>query len=166
MKKRFLKAYNDYSPSILRHIYFRVNNQELAEDLTQETFFKAWRYISKKDTEIANLKTFLYKVANNLIIDYYRQKNNKMTVAIDEVSEEFIATESQQEKEADQAFDKKLVEKFLLKLKDDQKQVLLYRYIDDLSILEISKLTGKTKENIRVIIHRGLKALKEQMKYD
>ncbi len=166
MKKRFLKAYNDYSPSILRHIYFRVNNQELAEDLTQETFFKTWRYISKKDTEIANLKTFLYKVANNLIIDYYRQKNNKMTVAIDEVSEEFIATESQQEKEADQAFDKKLVEKFLLKLKDDQKQVLLYRYIDDLSILEISKLTGKTKENIRVIIHRGLKALKEQMKYD
>lgn len=165
MKKRFLTAYNDYAPSILRHIYFRVSNQELAEDLTQETFFKTWRYILEKDVEILNLKTFLYRVANNLIIDHYRQKN-KSTVAIDDISEEFIATEAQQEKETERTFDKKLVEASLLKLKDDQRQILIYRYIDDLSIPEISKLTGKSKENIRVIIHRGLKSLRGTTKYD
>ncbi|MCR4284355.1 MAG: RNA polymerase sigma factor [Parcubacteria group bacterium] len=165
MKKRFLTAYDDYAQNILRHIYFRVGNKELAEDLTQETFFKTWRYISEKDKEIANLKTFLYKVANNLIIDHYRQKN-KITVAIDDISEEFIATEAQQEKEIEKSFDKELIEASLLRLKDDQKQILVYRYIDDLSIPEISKLTGKTKENIRVIIHRGLKSLRETIKYD
>lgn len=165
MKKRFLTAYDDYAQNILRHIYFRVGNKEIAEDLTQETFFKTWRYISEKNKEITNLKTFLYKVANNLIIDQYRQKN-KITVAIDDISEEFIATEARQEKETEKSFDKRLIEESLFKLKDDQRQILIYRYIDDLSISEISNLTGKTKENIRVIIHRGLKSLRETIKYD
>ncbi|PIR58108.1 MAG: hypothetical protein COU71_00355 [Parcubacteria group bacterium CG10_big_fil_rev_8_21_14_0_10_38_31] len=165
MKKRFLTAYNDYAPSILRHIYFRVSNQELAEDLTQETFFKTWRYITEKDKEVTNLKTFLYKVANNLIIDHYRQKN-KSTLAIDDISEEFIAVEAEQERESEKTFDKVFVEEALLKIKDDQRQILIYRYIDDLSIPEISKLTGKSKENIRVIIHRGLKSLRGKIKYD
>lgn len=165
MKKRFLKAYNDHASSILRHIYFRVSNKELAEDLTQETFFKTWRYISEKDVEISNLKTFLYRVANNLIIDHYRQKH-KNTVDIENISEEFIADNAQQEKDAEKKFDKKLIEESLLRLKDDQKQIIIYRYIDDLSIPEISKLTGKSKENIRVIIHRGLKSLRKTIKYD
>ena len=65
-EQEFLDAYKQYADSIYRHCYFRVYNKELAEDLTQETFIKTWKYIAQ-GKEIKNIKAFLYRVAVNLI---------------------------------------------------------------------------------------------------
>jgi len=72
-EKEFLDAYEKYADAIYRHCYFRVYNKELAEDLTQETFIKTWKYIVE-GKEVKNIKSFLYRVAVNLIIDNSRKK--------------------------------------------------------------------------------------------
>src|SRR5579863_136343 len=86
-EKEFLEAYQHYADAIYRHCYFRVYNKELAEDLTQETFIKTWKYITE-GKEIKNLKAFLYKVAVNLIIDNSRKKT---ALVFDDIKEKEVS---------------------------------------------------------------------------
>ena len=169
IEEEFLSAYDKYSANILKHIYFRVSDQKLAEDMTQEVFLKTWDYIKTGEVkEIKYLKAFLYRVATNLVIDHYRGKSKKL-VSIEAASEEGIefneiSEVATQEKETDFSLDREIMEKYLLELKDEYRQILIYRYIDDLEIGEISKITGKSLIGVRVLIHRALKKLKGKMK--
>src|SRR3990167_9783866 len=86
-EKEFLDAYQQYVDAIYRHCYFRVYNKDLAEDLTQETFIKTWKYIAE-GKEIKNIKAFLYRVAVNLIIDNSRKK---IALVLDEVKEKEVS---------------------------------------------------------------------------
>jgi RNA polymerase sigma-70 factor (ECF subfamily) len=163
IEKNFLSAYDNYSAAILRYIFFKVNDMDVAEDLAQETFFKTWQYIVSRKQEIKNIKTFLYKVANNLIIDHYRQKP-RATISLDEVSQKNMSYEPKQEKEAEQKISTALVKEYLSKLEKEQQEMIYWRYVDEMSINEISKITGKTPNNVRVNIHRVMKILREKTK--
>lgn len=163
IEKIFLSAYGDYAAKILRHIYFRVNNKSLSEDLTSETFMKAWNYL-REGNEVKNLKGFLYKIADNLIIDYYREKSQR-GISLDDIKE---TPDWNKSPSAIETFDKDadiaLVKKYLNELPNDYKRILIHRFIDDLSIKEIKEITGKSTANIYVMIHRGLKILREKIK--
>ena len=152
IEEQFSKAYDEYSKGILRHIYFRVSNWNVAEDITQETFFKAWRSIASQGSgvKIKSFKAFFYKIANNLTIDYYRGKY-KQTVSLEDIKEKELTYEATQEKEIQCVIEKNEMKKYLSLLKDEYRQMLLYRYMDDLSIKEIAGITGKSPNNIRVI---------------
>jgi len=163
-KDEFLRAYDKYADSILRHAYFRMGNWELAEDLTQDTFFKVWNRISKNSENINNFKTFLYKVADNLIIDYYRRKP-RVPVSIEKINPEAVSSDPTQEREAEKIINKNLIEKCLLELDEKYREIIIYRYINDHTIKEISEITGKSANSISVIIYRGLKFLKDKIKY-
>ncbi|MBI4692091.1 MAG: RNA polymerase sigma factor [Candidatus Terrybacteria bacterium] len=159
IEKQFLEAYDNYAAAILRHIQFRVSDQETAQDLAQEVFFKAWQYIVS-GREVKNFKPFLYKIANNLIIDYYRQRP-RADVPIEDINQKQISYGPEQEKEAEREISASLAHKYLSLLEDEQRQIVYHRYVDDLAIKEISEITGKTANNVRVIIHRALKSLKD-----
>ena len=162
-EEEFTKAYDTYAVPILRHISFRVSNKDVAQDLTQETFFRAWRFISSKEgaVKIKSFKAFLYRIANNLVIDYYRKK--KETVSLEDIQQKELIVQALQEEEAEARIEKAVMEKHLAELKDEYRQILLYRYVDDLSVSEISEMMGKTKDNVSVTTHRALKALRKQM---
>ncbi len=163
VEKLFLSAYDDYAAKILRHVYFRVNNKSLSEDLTSETFMKAWNYL-REGNEVKNLKGFLYKIADNLVIDYYREKSHR-EISLDDVKEMPDWNKSPSTAENfDKDIDINLVKKYLNELPNDYKQILIHRFIDDLSIKEIKEITGKSMTNIYVMIHRALKILKEKIK--
>ncbi len=159
--EEFLTAYDSYSKGIWRHIYLRLNNRHLAEDLTSDTFLKAWQYIME-GKEIKNFKAFLYQIANNLIIDQYRQKH-KETVSLEEVSETPDIEKISVEKKIDDEAMVDFIKKRLNELPDDYKQIVIFRYIDELSVGEIKNITGKSITNIYVIIHRALKSLKQKL---
>ena len=72
-EKAFGEIYQTHLDAIFRHCYFRVSDRDQAQDLAQATFIKTWEYL-RKGKRIDNMKAFLYKVANNLVVDYYRQK--------------------------------------------------------------------------------------------
>jgi RNA polymerase sigma-70 factor (ECF subfamily) len=163
-KKEFLDAYDLYGESILKHINFRVNNWHLAEDLAQEVFTKTWNYLVRNpDVKIESYKSFLFRIAHNLLANYYRQKH-QMPVSIDDIDIERFETPPTQEKEIIDKNDKELIKKYLSELEENYRLVIAYRYIDDLGLEEISKITGKSVNSVSVTIHRALKVLKE--KYD
>src|SRR3989344_7747615 len=86
-EKEFLDAYEQHADAIYRHCYFRVYNEDLAKDLSQETFIKTWKYVTEVK-EIKNIKAFLYRVAVNLIIDNSRKKT---TLVFDEIKEKEVS---------------------------------------------------------------------------
>ncbi len=163
IEKLFLSAYDDCAAKILKHIYFRVNNKSVSEDLTSETFMKAWNYL-REGNEVKNLKGFIYKIADNLVIDYYREKY-RGEISLENVKEtpDWNRAPSTVE-DIDKESDLSLIKKYLNELPSDYKQILIHRFIDDLSIREIKEITGKSMTNIYVMIHRGLRMLRKKIK--
>lgn len=162
MEEKFLSAYDRCAPAILRHVNFRVSDRRTAEDIVQETFLRAWRYAAT-GKEIENIRAFFYKIADNLIIDHYRQKPRAF-VSLEEMTEE-PAEEAKQEKRAEKSLLRGLIEKHLSQIDDERRKIVLYRYVDGLSAKEIGVLTGKAPGHVNVIIHREIKTLKEKFRH-
>ena len=161
VRKTFGQIYDRYIEKIYRFIFFKVNSQEIAEDLASETFLKTWE-VFKNGKEIENMQAFLYKTARNLVIDYYREKGKVQIVSADNP---LITDPSQnlEEKEMLRS-DINAVKGALTNLKEDYQNVIIWHYLDDLPIQEISYMLGRTEEATRVLLHRALEALKNEIK--
>jgi RNA polymerase sigma-70 factor (ECF subfamily) len=161
VEKLFLQAYDSYSQSILRHASYRVSDRTVAEDITSETFMKAWDYV-RENREVKNYKGFLYQIADNVITDYYRTKKFR-PVPIESLDEARLADKTDLSAELESEMLHTTVRVHLQALPEDHRNILIYRYIDELDILTIRKLTGKSLTNVYVTIHRALKNLKEKI---
>lgn len=161
LEQEFMDNYDENASHILKHIYYRINDWELARDMTQETFFKTWGHIASNKEKIDNLKTFTYRIAHNLIVDHYRRKP-RIPVSLENIDADQIRTEPIQEKQADQMFSKKILKKRLSSIKEPYRQIIIHRYLNDLSIKEISEIIGKSENNVSVMIHRAVKMLKDK----
>ncbi len=157
MKQVFITAYDEHSDALFRHCLFKIHDREVAKDLLQETFVKTWSYVAK-GKKIDNLKAFLYKTLNNLVIDEYRKKKN---YSLDSLAEEGFDPPSQESSNIGDFLDGERAIKLLSKLDDPYKETILLRYVNSLEIWEIAEITGQTENAVSVHIHRGLKKLKE-----
>ncbi len=153
----FLTAYNEYSDAIFRHCFYRVSSRERAKELTQEAFMRTWKYIADGNS-IGNIRAFLYRVTNNLIIDEYRKKKESSLDAMMEEGTEIGVEETGRIRDR---IDGKITLGLLDKIETKYRQALIMRYIDDLSPEEISKVTNETPNTVSVHIHRGLKQVRK-----
>jgi len=170
-KGAFAQVYDFYVVRIFRFIYLKTSSKETAEDLTSEVFLKCWKYVKKRkendEEEIIKedkLGSFLYKIARNLIIDFYKKKQVP-TVEIDENSKNEIIDKKQDilaKVSAKQEIEGLM--KALSKLRGEYREIIILRHVEDLSIKEIAEITGKTSGSVRVQLHRGVKALEKTMK--
>lgn len=159
-KKQFLRAYEELQDALFRHCYFRVTNREIALDLTQETFLKVWEYLVGGN-EVSNLKGFLYTTLNNKIIDHYRKKKSDSLETLSDAG--FAPRDSGMEESIIQNAEVTLITAAIDSLSENYKDVLVMRYIDDLSITEIADIIGTTENNISVRINRATESLKKNL---
>ncbi len=162
-KDAFIEAYDLYVDDIYRFIYFKVGSKEEAEDLASTVFLKTWNYIQNQNLKSTKtLRALIYKIARNAIIDYYRKNRPEETIINDDELGIDIEDENQDiHKQVEINSDIRIVEAHLAKLKDEYREVIIMRYVDELSITEIASVTGKSKGNIRVLSYRALQSLKE-----
>ena len=153
-----------YLEDIYRFVYFKVGNKEDAEDLTSAVFLKTWDYIQNNSLkDYKTLKSLFYKIARNSVIDHYRKKSQQQSVSLDcDIKTMETAYDKQDlAKRVELADDLRIVEKTMLELKDEYREVIILKYINELSISEIAKILDKSKGNVRVLIFRALNALRE-----
>lgn len=164
-KEAFIRVYDANIKEIYRFVYFKIGGREEANDLTSMIFLKAWNHIQNKTLEDAKtLRALLYKIARTSIIDYYRETGNKLTASIDSIEGHRIEIidEAQDPRERfDQEVNLKLIKRQLPLLKEEYREVIIMKFINDLSLGEIAEISGKTRGNIRVLLHRALNALRE-----
>jgi RNA polymerase sigma-70 factor (ECF subfamily) len=160
-EKEFIQACETHSDALFRYCYFKISDREIAKDLVQETFLKTWNYLVKGE-KIDNIRAFFYKILGNLIIDDYRKKK---AVSLDELAS---TTHFDPGFDEEEMLENKLDAEFTLKLLDEipemYKDVIIMRYVEDLSLTEISGITKESENTVAVKIHRGLKKLKELWK--
>jgi RNA polymerase sigma-70 factor (ECF subfamily) len=149
---------------LYRHVYYRVSNQSDAEDITQETFTRAWQVIDKYKNTGASFASWLIAIANNLIADHYRkrQKNIKIDEELVNNSEQVVNPE----KQVETYFNNALVKEAVGKLQGDKQKVVLMHFIDGFSYEEIARALHKSEGAIRVIQYRALIELKGLLKRD
>ncbi|MGE5426062.1 MAG: RNA polymerase sigma factor [Bacillota bacterium] len=168
-KEAFIKVYDDYVGDVYRFVYFKVGKEEEARDLTSMVFLKAWNFIQTNSlSDSKTLRALVYKVARTSVIDYYRQSGNKLEISLDDENNPIEVVDERQNPaaEMDRQADLETIHRQLPLLKEEYREVIVLRFINDLSLEEIADVTGKSKGNVRVILHRALAALKEMVEED
>jgi RNA polymerase sigma-70 factor (ECF subfamily) len=161
-QKAFAYFYDFYQDKIYRFLYFRVSDQNLAQDLTSDVFIKVLDYI-KEGKEIENFQSFIYKIARNLIIDFYRQREQE-ELPIDEFVEENIPEEKDLIEAVNDKFELEKIQQALAQIPDRYREVIILRFIEDLPFKEIAKITDLKEDYVRMLSHRGLKMLRDRLK--
>ncbi|OGF30611.1 hypothetical protein A2533_03235 [Candidatus Falkowbacteria bacterium RIFOXYD2_FULL_35_9] len=157
------ELYDYYVAKIFRFVMFKVRLVEDAEDITSEVFLKVWQYIRTTDKKIKNLNALFYQIARNAVIDYYRNKKRTEIQISDQEQYQKIIESRDLIKELDQKIDTKNIEFYLEKIKDEYREVLVLKYVEQYSVNEIAGILKKTKSNVRVLVHRALKSLRDVM---
>lgn len=150
-------AHHDYEKALNLHSYFRLNDRALSNDLVQETFIKTWSYLAKGG-KIDAMKAFLYHVLNNLIIDEYRKKK---AVSLDLLLEKGFEPQSKAGTSVGDAMDNRAVLALMKELPEKYQKALRMRYVQDLSLEEMSLLTGQSKNTMAVQVHRATEKLRK-----
>lgn len=152
--------YNLYFEKIYRFIYYRVGHKEIAEDLAEDVFLKAFSKISGI-TEDGAFEGWLYQIARNKVIDYYRDK--KQTVALEDI-ENTLEYESNIVDVLELKEQQKIFLKLLKELAPEQQKVIKLKFLENLANSQIGTMLGKSEGAIRVIQHRAISRLQELIK--
>lgn len=150
--------YDQYVAQIYRFIMLKVSDQQIAEDLTQDVFLKTWQHLVDQKS-LTHFKAFIFRVARNVVIDHYRQ-SGKQNIPL-----EHIAETADEEVNIDKSLEIKVEIEQLLqilqKLKTEYQEILILRFVEEMSFDEIAEILQKDKNNVRVTLHRALTKLKQ-----
>jgi len=149
-------AHHDYEKGMNVHAFFKVSNHAMGEDLVQETFVKTWAYLVRGG-KIEVMRAFLYHILNNLIIDEYRRHK---TVPLDVLMLKGFDPVSPHSGDLRSMLDGKATLLLISQLPPTYRKVMHMRHIQDLSLKEMSLITGQTRNALSVQLHRGLEKLK------
>ncbi len=157
----FGELYDFYAPKVYRFVRLKVDCQETAQDLTSEAFLKIWEYLQEQKRIRERFRSLLYKIARNLVIDFYRAKSNR-EILMDELEElSHIEDDQRSDDLALRREDMKEIKQGLVKIKSNYQDVIIWYYIEDMPISEIAGILDKREGTVRVLIHRAKEALKE-----
>ena len=157
----FGQLYDAYMERIYRFVYFRVEDQQTAEDITSQVFLRAWNNLDRFRLGRTPYLAWLYTIAHNAVIDHYRTR--KVTAALEDVRLSQPDYAEAVENNIDFAVEMQTIKEALQTLTDDQQQVLTLKFIEGMSNDEIARHLGKREGAVRALQMRGLRALAKQL---
>ena len=159
----FTSLYDQYINKIFRFVYLKVDTKETAQDICSDVFTRAWKSIDEGRT-IDNPQAYLYKIARNSVVDHYRNKG-KTQNAPSQMLEQVIDPDPDLdlERKAILCSEMDTVRKALKNVNQDYQDIVIWHYLDDLTMPEIAEITGKSQGACRVALHRGLKSLRKEL---
>ena len=157
LERGFLAAYDEHSDALFRHCFVRIRDREVAKDIVQEAYTRTWDYLGKGN-EIAHIRAFLYRVANNLIVDGARRKKSS---SLDKMQEDDgFEIEDETVRDFGEVPDARMAMKLLDSIDEIYRTAIAMRFVDGLSPKEIASALSVTENVVSVRIHRGIERLK------
>lgn len=152
MKKRFEELYRTYRDTVYGYLYYMCREEELACDLSQETFLKIFQGMRKYRGECSE-KTWCLTIARNTFLSYARKKQ-PMLLGEELLEEKEDVRENRPEEQVIRKEEDKQVRDVLAKLTEDERTILLLRDYEELSYMEIARIMDITESNVKVRLHR------------
>ena len=154
----FGEIYDILVERIYRYLFYLVGDKMTAEDILQETFVKAWRAIQSSKVKSQTFIPWLYRIAHNQFVDTIR-KNRRHLSTMEKVENSYVTRVPDYVVDAEQ--------RDLLKVVDTlprmQKQVIILKFIEGLSNLEIGQVVGKSQGAVRILQMRALTSMRQQL---
>jgi RNA polymerase sigma-70 factor, ECF subfamily len=148
--------YDRYVDALFRYIYYRLRDEQEAQDLTEETFIKVWETVKEKGTGIYNFKAWLYRIAHNLVVDHYRK--SKEILSLDNIA---ALSDGQPHPEniiQDEETQVQLMNA-VAQLEPELQQLITLRFGNGYSHRETAEIMNVKEGHLRVMQHRALKKL-------
>jgi len=167
LQKQFEKIYDQYIDKIYRFIFLKVSSKEISEDLTTQVFIKGWEKFKEPGKKIKNPSAYLYQIAKTEIADYYREES-KFRIISSEINQELFNqiidfNSSKIEEDLTLKREIELLKTALDQLRDDYQNLIIWRYLDELSPKEIAEIIEKPEGTTRVMLSRALEELRGKM---
>lgn len=162
-REAFGALYDRHVVRVYRHIYYIVGRPAEAEDITAQAFLQAWQAIERYQIRGAPFVSWLLRIAHNLAVSYLRSRRESAELPETLVD---VSRQGNPEQEVLRGADGELVREAILGLRDEQRQVIILRFVDDLEYREVAEIVGKSVAAVRVIQHRALNSLRKQMVAD
>ena len=149
-------AYHNHKKELIFYAFSKTQDHDMSEDLIQQTFLKTWIYLVKQG-KIDLMKAFLYHVLKNLIVDQYRRPK---IISLDALLEKGFEAKAGDSKRLVNIIDGKAAMRLIKRLPKKYQRIMEMRYAQDLSLKEMSLITGQSRNAMSVQSHRGLAKLK------
>jgi RNA polymerase sigma-70 factor (ECF subfamily) len=149
-----------YYPPVLRFLSYRARNREDAEDLTSDVFV---RMVGSIKNQTGNFPAWLFKIARNLLIDYYRKMDRKKSSSLDELEDDSIAVSTEDHRKG---FSEEEIKHMLEVLTDEQAEVISLRFLSGHSLEETAQIMNKSVGAVKLLQFRAVAGLKDHLKKD
>ncbi len=156
------QLYDRHRESIFRYLWLRLDERQLAEDLTGDVFMRMLAALPRYRMKGLPFRAWLYRIAHNLLVDYFRKLNHQATVPLDAVEEQG-AEDDDLGRTIELALLSERLQAALLRLEPTQSEVIILRFLADLSLQETALALGKTEGAIKALQHRGLSGLRRAL---
>jgi RNA polymerase sigma-70 factor (ECF subfamily) len=156
----FADLYDRHVVRVYRHIFYLVGDATQAEDLTAQTFLKAWEAIGRYKEKGAPIVAWLLRIGHNLTVSYLRSKRDHGALEETLIDQKLHRNP---EEALEQSTDEDSVRDAILRLRDEQRQVIILRFVEELDYREVAAVIGKSVPAVRVIQHRALGNLRKIM---
>jgi RNA polymerase sigma-70 factor, ECF subfamily len=154
----FGQLYDRYFDTVYRFIYFRVNDRTLAEDFTSETFLRALRRISTISYQGRDIGAWFITIARNIILDHVKSARNRLEVTTGETIEGDDLAQSTESAVLEVLTSERLMQA-VRQLGDEQRECVMLRFIQGLSVAETAQVMGKNDGAIKALQHRAVRKL-------
>ena len=158
----FGELYQRYLPKIYSYVYYRTGNVHDAEDLTAKVFFRALSHISNYVERGVPFQAWLYRIAHNLVANWHRDQGRRKIIALDEYVAHSLTSDAPDRLAEEQEERNQLLEA-VRRLPEDRQQLLLLKFVEQMSNAEIGVIMGRTEGAIKSLYHRTLLALREEI---
>ncbi|MDE2019200.1 MAG: sigma-70 family RNA polymerase sigma factor [Patescibacteria group bacterium] len=152
--------YDHYQPMIYRFVAVKVGRREEAEDITHQVFLSAWQNIRRYEHRGHPFSSWLYRIARNRIIDHYRSSHENVSLEGLAV-EEIVVAPQNAASDISAQLEMERVLKALHELKPEYQDVIILRFIEDLSIKETAAAMKKTEGAVKLMQHRAMAELRK-----
>ncbi len=159
----FGELYECHAPVIFRYLFAHLDNRMDAEDLTGEVFLKAWQSLPRYNERGVPFLAFLFRIARNVLVDHYRQSNRHDSKSPEELEDFEDERHTELTDVVGNQIEHQRVLVVLSRLRPDYRSVLTLRFISELSPEETAQIMERSVGAVRVLQHRALAALRQEI---
>jgi RNA polymerase sigma-70 factor (ECF subfamily) len=159
-RERFAELYDEFMPKVFRYIRFKVNDEQLTEDLTSTVFEKALVNFERYESDRVAFSTWIFSIARNTLIDHYRAAGKRRHASLDEAAE-VLSTEPPPEVEAEKRAEKECLRNCLANLSPEDQEIIRLKFAAELSNRQIAGMLGLSESNVGVKLYRLVKRLRQ-----
>jgi RNA polymerase sigma-70 factor (ECF subfamily) len=159
-QEAFAQLYEEYFDRIYRYIALKIGDKVEAEDMTQQVFLNALQSISSFKWKGIPFSAWLYRIAHNQVVDYLRKRKKRVAAPLDEP---MASRDSNPQLMAEQSLDIEQLLSATQRLTEAQRQVISLRFAGELSIVQVSKIMGKSQGAVKALQHSAIIALRKTL---